>query len=446
MTEEQNSYFTKGSIIIFLTFLGGFVASYVFNISLAQALGPMEYGDYKVTEAFISLGGIIVLMGGGKAVARFLPNQINGDGDGVWEYTRFYTLVIVTFSIVVFFLVVFGHELYAFFSQDSEYYPILMACLAIPFVAFSALLGGILQVAKRLDLAFIPWRIGYPGSRLILGVCYFLFVGSIGLLEAVIITVIANIIIAAFCLYKVRQLSLMPIKPVANFTVPIEWLKVSFPMMLIIVLNALTKQLDIYMLEYMVGEVAVGHFSAAQTTANSVLTMQIAIFALITPLIIPALEVGKQEVAQLNNKAFKVVLLVVIPLSGLLIYFGEPVLELFGHETECTYLTLIILIVGYASNSILGISNVLLQYTGKEKVVTCVMISSVTLNAVLNVLLIPILEVEGAAIATAIAMFYSVTVTGWIMYQHLGILPWSQIRREPNAVLGSESKAIPTDL
>ena len=175
--------------------------------------------------------------------------------------------------------------------------------------------------------------------------------------------------------------------------------------------------------------------------------MKLAIFALVTPLIIPALEIGKQEVAEINAKAFKIILMVVIPLSALLIYFGESALMLFGHETECTYMTLIILIVGYSSYCILGLSNVLLQYTGKEKVVTFIMISSVAFNAVLNFLLIPILEVEGAALATAIAMFYSAFVTGWVMYKHLGILPWSKRKREPNAkTLSSTDKTIQADL
>ncbi len=435
MTEEQDSYFTKGSIIIFLTFLGGFIASYLLNVALAQTLGPMEYGDYKVAEAFISLGGIIVLMGGGNAVARFLPKQINGNREGVWDYTRFYSCVIIAVTVLLVCLVVIGHELHAFFNEENEYYPILLACLAIPFVAFTALLGGILQVAKRLDLAFIPWRVGYPGARLIIGALYFLLIGSISLYDAVLITVLATILVSGYSLYKVRHLSLMPIKPVDNFIAPIRWLKVSFPMMMIIVLNALSKQLDIYMLEYMVGEVAVGHFSAAQTSANAILSMQLAIFALITPLIIPALELGKQAVAEINAKAFKIILMVVLPLSALLIYFAEPVLTLFGHETDCTYMTLIILVIGYASNCILGLSNVLLQYTGKEKTVTFIMVSSVSLNAVLNLLLIPVLEVEGAALATAIAMFYSAFVTGWVMYRHLGILPWSKIKREPDGEL-----------
>ena len=217
MTEEQDSYFTKGSIIIFLTFIGGFIASYSLNVALAQTLGPMQYGDYKVAEAFISLGGIVVLMGGGNAVARFLPKQINGNREGVWDYTRFYSVIIIAATVVLTALVIFGHELHAVFNEDSEYHPILLACLAIPFVAFTALFGGILQVAKRLDLAFIPWRVGYPGGRLLIGIIYFLLVGNISLYEAVLITVLAAMLVSGFCLYKVRHLALMPIKPVTKF-------------------------------------------------------------------------------------------------------------------------------------------------------------------------------------------------------------------------------------
>ena len=327
MTDEQESYFTKGSIIVFLTFLGGFVTAYVFNVLLSRVLGPTDYGDYKVAEAFISLGGIIALMGGGKAVARFLPERINGTCEGVWDYTRFYTKIIILVSLLLIGLVFISHHFHFSFTENNEYHPMLLAAIAIPFGAFSALLGGILQVAKRLELAFIPWRIGYPGARLIIVAMYFLIVGSVNNFEAIIITVISCILVAVFCLYKVKRLSLMPIVPVDNFVTPKQWLKVSFPMMLIIVLQALTKQLDIYMLEYMSGEISVGHFAAAQTTANAIATMQLAIFALITPLIVPALQKGKLYVAQINARAFKLVLLIVVPLSLVLIYFGHPILK-----------------------------------------------------------------------------------------------------------------------
>ena len=429
MTEEQDSYFTRGSIVVFLTFIGGFISAYIFNVALSRTLGPMGYGDYKVAEAFISLGSIIALMGGGKAVARFLPDKINGNCEGVWDYTRFYTIVITIGSLVLFGIVVLGHELHFSFTDTEEYHPMLLASLAIPFFSFSSLLGGILQVARRLDLAFIPWRIGHPTLRLIIGGIYFLIVGSINSFEAIAITTITCAIIAMFCLYQVRRLSLMPIIPINDFVEPKRWLKVSFPMMLIIVLQAMTKQLDIYMLEYMSNEMSVGHFAAAQTTANAIATMQLAIFGLITPLIVPALDKGKEHVAAINWQAFKIVSIVVIPLCILLIYFGHPILKIFGHDTELTYMALTTLVIGYSISCIFGLSTVLLQYTGKVRAVTIIMIGSVLINAILNAVLIPIFDVEGASIATAIAMLFSVIVTGIMMYKHLGILPWSKAVR-----------------
>ena len=50
----------------------------------------------------------------------------------------------------------------------------------------------------------------------------------------------------------------------------------------------------------------------------------------------------------------------------------------------------------------------------------------------LNTLLIPILDVEGASLGTAFAMLFTVIVTGGIMYRHLGILPWSKTLKELN--------------
>ncbi|RYV02409.1 hypothetical protein SOPP22_10175 [Shewanella sp. OPT22] len=425
MTEQQDSYFSKGSAIVFLTFIGGFITAYIFNVTFSRALGPVGYGDYKVAEAFLSLGSMVALMGGGKAVAKFLPDQIEGNCEGVWDYTKFYTIIIAGVSLILAGLVVLCHELHFAFEDNDEYHPLLLTTLAIPTFAFATLLGGILLVAKRLELAFIPWRIGNPGLRLIFGLIYLFFVGSLNSYEAVIIMTLSSAIIALYCFYKVKALALMPITPVDNFIEPKKWLSVSFPMMMIIVLQAMTKQLDIYMLEYMSSEISVGHFAAAQTTANSIATMQLAIFGLVSPLIVPALKKGKLYVAQINRKSFKIVLWIVIPLCAILIYFAHPILEIYGHDTQHTYLGLIILVLGYGISCIFGMSTIFLQYTGKEQTVTFIMILSVLLNAVLNAVLIPIIDVEGAAIATGAAMIFNVVVTGAYMYKHLGILPWS---------------------
>ncbi|MBE8167803.1 MAG: oligosaccharide flippase family protein [Shewanella sp.] len=389
-------------------------------------LGSIDYGDYKVAEAFIRLGSIFVLMGGGKAVARFLPDQIRSrNGEGVWEYFRFYFFIIIFLSSALFVAVYFAHIYHFSVIKNYDYHPILIAALAVPFAATSALLGGILQIAKRLDLAFIPWRVGYPALRLLVCGCYFLLMGSLTDLEAIFITMFIAIIIALYCLKQVFSLSLMPLQRTPNQKTPIKWLRVSTPLMIVLVLQTFTRQIDIYMIELISGEVAVGHFAAAQTTADAITYIQMALFALITPLIVPALNSGTSAMIKLNRKSLLLMLKSVLPTAIIICILGHPILQLFGHDTELAYQSMLTLLIGYSTMAIIGISALWLQYSGKEKLVMMILFASVLINGLLNWFLIPILDIEGAAIATSISLLLAATMLCISLKRHLSIFPWS---------------------
>ncbi len=66
-----------------------------------------------------------------------------------------------------------------------------------------------------------------------------------------------------------------------------------------------------------------------------------------------------------------------------------------------------------------------LQYSGAEKSIMILLILSVVTNIFFNWLLIPIFNIEGAAIATSLAMIIAAIGTVTIMKLNLGIFPWS---------------------
>ncbi|MBE8167804.1 MAG: oligosaccharide flippase family protein [Shewanella sp.] len=429
--EKESSYLRRGSVLIISIFIGGFIASYFFNVVISRILGPHDYGDFKVAEAFTSLGCVLVLMGGSKAVARFLPDQIrNQNGEGVWEYTRFYIKVILISSSILITAVYFGHEYHLSIVDGDSYHPILLASLAIPVAAMSALLGGILQVAKRIDLAFIPWQVGNPLMRLALCGFYFWVFGEMSSFQAIAITLITSISVALLSLFFIHRLSLMPIKRTGNSPQHKEWLRVSTPMMFIVVMQMMMMQSDIYMIEYISGETAVGHFAAAQTTAKAVSSIQMALFALVTPLIVTSLASGHLSVVELNRRGFLMMVKVVLPIAITISYFGHPILKFYGHDTETAHLTMQTLIIGYSVSSILGFAALWLQYSGNEKSVLTVLICTVAINILLNALLIPIFDIEGAAIATSTALTISGITLSILMYKNLKIFPWTLISKK----------------
>ena len=87
-------------------FIGGYLLLYGMNVVLARMLGPMDYGNFKVAEAFFKLGAIIAIMGGANAVAKFLVDQIKEkDAERIGDFVRFYFVLSLVISVFISFFV-----------------------------------------------------------------------------------------------------------------------------------------------------------------------------------------------------------------------------------------------------------------------------------------------------------------------------------------------------
>ena len=86
---------------------------------------------------------------------------------------------------------------------------------------------------------------------------------------------------------------------------------------------------------------------------------------------------------------------------------------MYGEEFKIAYRTFYILIIGQLFNTLCGSVLNLLNMTGKEILVSLIILSAAVLNFTLNYYLIPIMEsskyfngIEGAAISSTICLIY----------------------------------------
>ncbi len=423
---QQAVNLTRNSLFMMGIFFGGYLLLYGMNVTLARMLGPMDYGNYKVAEAFFKLGAIIAIMGGANAVAKFLVDHIKDrNSEKIGEFVRFYFVLALVVSICISLLVFWGNRAEFKLFDGEGYHPVLLATWIIPILAASSLICGIFQVSKRLDLAFIPARIINPILITILCTAYYYIFGNLNGQVAIAAALTVELALLVWLFFKSRSLGLIAFGQKTQTTKPASWLKVSIPLMIVFVMQTMMRQIDIYMIEYMAGEASVGHFAAAQTISMATGTARIAVYALLTPMAVNAIKAGYSQIAPLNWTFMKVMFISIIIVGGVTAFFGHPILELFGHDSESAYRTLIYLILGAVFHSIFGLPAVWLQYSGHEKTVMTVLVLSIVLNGVLNALLIPVFEIEGAAISTCISLVVSSAILTIKMYSSLKILPWS---------------------
>jgi O-antigen/teichoic acid export membrane protein len=102
--------------------------------------------------------------------------------------------------------------------------------------------------------------------------------------------------------------------------------------------------------------------------------------------------------------------------------FGEELLiTAFGPEYAGGYLALVVLATGQLLNAAAGSVGALLNMTGHARDTVAGLLAGAILNATLNLVLIPLYGIEGAAYATAITFVFWNVLLHRKVRQRLGI-------------------------
>jgi O-antigen/teichoic acid export membrane protein len=117
--------------------------------------------------------------------------------------------------------------------------------------------------------------------------------------------------------------------------------------------------------------------------------------------------------------------------AGLLAFIGLLTLWLIGEwilssflspDFEKAYSAMMILSVGAAFNVAMGPTGSFLGMAGHERATLLSLITATTMNILLNIILIPRFDIEGAAMATTISILIAEAMKAIFIYQKLGII------------------------
>src|SRR6185312_4170013 len=106
----------------------------------------------------------------------------------------------------------------------------------------------------------------------------------------------------------------------------------------------------------------------------------------------------------------------------LVLALGKPMLMLFGPEFSAGYPLLFLLVFGVVARAAVGPCESLLTMSGNQNICAGVYAMTLTLNIGLNVLMIPLFGLWGAAVATAFAMIFEATALSFTVWRKLGIV------------------------
>ena len=206
----------------------------------------------------------------------------------------------------------------------------------------------------------------------------------------------------------------------------------SIPFGLQDIFGVLLFRLDAVLLAVLATQAAVGHYGAAYRLLESTLFVSWALTGAFAAMFSYLGRDTEPTVGAVYERAIKVAIVALVPVALIFMALAEPVMRLaFGDTYASADTTLILLGPVVVFASVVTISTALMFYRGRPAPIARVTAVMVLLNVVLNVLLIPPYDEEGAAAAMLATEAVFVVVAVAMAARAVGGISWVKLLAAP---------------
>ena len=402
----------------------GFMAFVLRGVGVGVLLGitlfitnffdPQYVGEYEFVRSLLLIGGSVVVMGFDQAILQHsgILKASNNLGGLRSIYRKM--IIMIFFSSLLILLLVFSlpREVFTSFFEDVQAKRlVLFTSAGLFFYAVSALNTELFRAygqTNRSELfrglfKYIPFLIGvillkrYGGGPYI----YLVFLGSFVLLA----------LVSSMLVLKRKtkhQLAEVP----RSFKI----LKESFPIAVSGLGFILLLSMDVIILKKYVDYTQVAYYATAVKLVLIVSTVLNTINALFATNLSHLYQLGdKSGLNALLKRASRLIFVLALPPLLVLLIFPEFILVFFGESYTQANNALRILALGYLISTISGMAAIYLNMTGRARQFQYILLIAVGINLILNLILIPIYGIEGAAIASGVAIaFWNLAVIAFV--------------------------------
>lgn len=405
----------KSSYALFFR-IGSFGAAYLFMLVVARYLGPAAWGSFTLAFTVVQVLAIFSIWGLDNLIVRSLARIDKSDKKSLFSTYIQSLFVVLLFSVIL--------SAVLFLLSDS----IADKIFNKPFLS---------EHLKTASLLLTPWSLtmfhsscfrgmknmtGFTIFRMAVYVTaallMFLFINrQVDQLPIAAFTIssAAVMVIAVISWFLFSGIGLKIVTKPAGFA---SLLQTSTPMLITGSVFFILGWADNIFLGIFRTEYEVGIYDTAFKIAAAPAMVLVAINAIQAPVFSNLFHQGEMNKLRLNvQKGSKLLFYTSVPVCLVIWLFPEFLLGIFGEQFKAGSTALIILAGGNLVNSLTGSVGVLLQMTGKQKQYNYIILSAAGLNIALNVVLIPLYGINGAAIASASSKILQNCVAAWYVHK-----------------------------
>ena len=414
---QRMALFTFGVRIL------GAALAYGLQVFLARWMGSHEYGIYVVVWTVVIILGVIAPIGFNSAVQRLIPEYLaTGKLDllrGVLSASRIIAVTAATLLMLVAMAIVWIGS-----DHIPDYYimPAYLAALCLPMFTLTDVQEGIARARDWGDLAMLPTYIWRP---------LLIFAGAVAASLAgfshTATTICIVAIVATWCVALQQRFAMNRrlrgvVEAGPKLWTPGDWMRLSLPIFLVEGFFTLLTSADVLMVSYFAPPDEVAVYYAAAKTLALVHFVYYAVKAASAHRYSRFHHSGDHEgLADYVRQSVRWTFWPSLACAGLLVLFGEYILQLFGKDFTGGHAILSVLMVGVLARASVGPVDALLTMAGEQKRCAVAYAAAFAVNVILNVTLIPLYGLIGAAIATAISMCFEASSLFWVARRRLGI-------------------------
>lgn len=412
------------TLIAFVIRLLSAAIAFVSQVLLARWMGSFEYGIFVLVWVTMIIMGNLACFGFHTSVIRFVPEYLAhgrlAELRGILLTSRLFVLVA---SSLIMGLGLAGLWLW---SQSVEPYyvvPFYLGLFCLPMVALSDLLQGVSRANAWPVSALAPTYIIRPVAILV-----FMALALAAGWPASAETAVSAALVATYAT-TIYQLALVTGR--ADRRVPsgprrIEmrhWIAISLPIFLVESFFFLLTNADVLVVGFFMDPHDVAVYYA---TVKTLALVHFAYFAVKAGVAQRYSGLshggGRGELASFARETVAWTFWPSVAMGVVILALGLPILKLFGPGFEEGYPLLFLLVLGVIARASVGPAESLLTMTGNQNICASVYALTLALNIGLNVALIPLFGLWGAAIATTASMCFEAFSLSFTVWRRLGIV------------------------
>lgn len=413
----------RNALLAFAIRIVNAVIAFFSQVFLARWMGSFEYGIYVLVWVTMIILGNISCLGFHTAIIRFIPEYRTkgafAELRGVNIAGRFFVLGTSTLFMLA------GLAGLRFLEPYIESYyvvPFYLGLICLPMLALSDLLQGVSRANAWVVWALLP-------AYFIRPILILLFMAG-AVLSGYAPDAKTAIITAILATYATTLLQFVSITTRVKRSTPPgkprflmkHWVGISLPIFLVESFYFLLTNADVLMVGRYMTPTDVAIYFATVKTLALVHFVYFAVKASVAQRYSAYMHGGDREgLAAFAAETVTWTFWPSLAMGFVVLIIGRPMLMLFGSGFTAGYPLLFLLVSCVVARAAVGPAESLLTMSGYQKVCAGIYAITLGINIGLNMVLIPIYGLWGAAIATGLAILFEAASLSFTAWRKLGI-------------------------